>query len=168
MREGESERRAQERGGAGRGQNGGEHAVEERAGGAMLRRQGPRRIHDAPARIDFEEPEEVQRDEGHERGEQDQELRVAELHSPAGFVSGGLDANHQARQHEERHQHAQRVDQAQLADPARLILGLPDEAENLQGDDRQHAGHDVQDQPAEESVEQHLPKRGGDEPGRGG
>ena len=120
------------------------------------------------ARIDLEQAEEVQRDEGHQRGEQDQELRVAELHSPARLVPGGLDANHQARQHEERHQHAQRVDQAQLADLARFILGLPDEAENLQGDDRQDAGHDVQNQPAEEGVEQHLPKRGSDQPGRGG
>ena len=95
----------------------------------------------------------------------DQELRVAELHAPAGFVSGGLDANDQARQHEEGHQHTERVDQAQPADPARIILGLADEAENLQGDDGQDAGHDVQNQPAEESVEQHLPKRRSDEAG---
>ena len=46
-------------------------------------------------------PKRFKRDERHERSEQDQELRVAELHPPARLVSGGLDANHQARQHEE-------------------------------------------------------------------
>ncbi len=165
LRESEAKRRAEEGGGARRGQDGGEHAVEERARGSMFRGQSPGGAHDAPARVDFEQPEEVQRHEGHQRGEQHEELRVAELHPPAGFVSGSLDANHQARQHEERHQHAERVDQAQFADLARLILGLPDKAEDLQGDDGQDAGHDVQNQPAQESVEQHLPKRRSGEPG---
>ncbi len=81
-------------------------------------------------------------------------------------MAGGLDANHQAREHEERDLHAERVDHAQSANLARLILGLTDEAEDLQSDDREHAGHHVQDQPAKEGVEEHLPERGREEPGR--
>jgi len=36
---------------------------------------------------------------------------------------------------------------------------LADEAENFQRDDRQHARHDVQDQPADEGADEHFPKR---------
>jgi len=50
-------------------------------------------------------------------------------------------------------------DPAERADAARRAFGLADEAEDFERDDRQHARHDVQNQSADEGVEQHLPER---------
>ena len=159
LREREAERGAQKRRGAGRRQNGGEHAVEKCAGRAVFRGEFARRVQRASAERDFKHAEQIQRDERDERGEADDENRAAELHSPAGVMSGGLDADDDGGEREKREQHAERVNQAEFADAARFAFGLADEAEDFQRDDRQHARHDVQNQPADEGVEQHLPER---------
>ena len=52
------------------------------------------------AERDFKDAEQVQRDERDERGEADDENRAAELHSPAGLMSGGFDADDDGRENE--------------------------------------------------------------------
>ena len=159
LREGESEGDAQERRGAGRGQRGGQHAVEECARRPMFRRQPAGGIQGASAERDFKHAEQIQRHQRDQRGEADDKDRAAELHAPAGMMSGGLDADDDGGEHEKRHQHAEGIDEAELADVARVAPGFADKAKNFQRDDRQHAGHDVQNQSADERVEQHAPER---------
>ena len=146
---------AQKRRGAGRGQRGGQQAVEKRAGRAVPGCEFARRIQCASAQRDFKHAEQIQRHERDEHGEADDENRAAELHSPAGVMAGGLDADDDAGQREKGNEHAERVNQAEMADAARFAARLADEAEDFQRDDWQHAWHDVQNQSADESVEQH-------------
>ena len=113
----------------------------------------------ASAKDDFKHPEQVQRDERDKRGQAHDENRTAKLHPPASVIARRLDADDQGGEREEREQHAGRVDQAEVADTARLAFGLADEAEDFQRDDRQHARHDVENQPADEGEQQHLPER---------
>ena len=74
-------------------------------------------------------------------------------------MAGGLDPDDNGREREKGNQHAGRVNQAHRPDVARFTLGFADEPENLQRDDRQHARHQVQNQPADKGVDQHLPER---------
>ena len=73
-------------------------AVEKRARRAVLRGEFARRIQRASAQRDFKHAEQIQRDERDERDEADDEDRAAELHSPAGVMPGGLDADDNGRE----------------------------------------------------------------------
>jgi len=154
----EAERDAQKRRSAGRGQNGGQHAVEKCTGRSVLGGNVSGRVECASAERDFKHAEQVQCDERDENGEADEKNGVAELHAPTGLMSGGLDADNNGRECEKRNQHAGRIDQTHCADVARFAFGLADETEDFQRDDRQHARHQIQDQAADEGVEQHLPE----------
>ena len=88
----------------------------------MLRSQRARSANDATTQIDFEQAEKVQRHQGHQDGEHNQELRIAELHPPAGFVSRGFHADNQASQNQKRNQHAGSINEPKLADSAWLLL----------------------------------------------
>ena len=81
---------------------------------AVLRGEFARRVQRASAERDFKHAEQIQRHERDERGEADDEDRAAELHSPAGVMPGGLDADDDPRQRQKRHQHAERIDKPSL------------------------------------------------------
>ena len=133
-------------------------AVEKCAAGAVLRGKISGGVQGASAERDFKDAEQVQRDERDERGEADDENGAAELHAPAGLMSGGFHADDDGGEHEKRAQHADRVNSAERSRAARRTAGLVDEAEDFERDDRQHARHQIQNQPADEGVEQHLPE----------
>ena len=95
------------------------------------------------AERDFKHAEQIQCHEHDERGETDDKNRAAELHAPAGMMSGGFDPDDYSGQGGKRHQHAERIDETELADVARVTPGFADETEDFQRDDRQHARHDV-------------------------
>ena len=125
----------------------------------MLGCKSARRIQRASAGRDFKHTEQVQRHERDERREADDENRAAELHSPAGVMPGGLDSDDKNCKGKKRSEHAERVNQAEVADAARFAAGLADEAKDFERDDRQHARHDIQNQPADEGEEEHSPER---------
>ena len=125
----------------------------------MLRRQSARRVERASAERDLKHAEQIQRDEHDQRGEAHHKDRATELHSPAGPMSGRLDTDDNGGQHEKRHEHTECIDKTELAHMPWFASGFADETENFQRDDRQDAWHDVQNQPADEGVEQHLPER---------
>ena len=92
-------------------------------------------VRDAPAQRDFKDAEEVQGDEGDQHGQADDENGAAELHAPAGMMTGGPDADDEGGEHEEGNEHAEGINQAEQADAARVAFGFVDEAENFQGND---------------------------------
>ena len=65
----EAERGAHERRRARRRQDGGQDAVEERAGGSLLRGQAAGGVHHPATQRDFENAEQVQRDQHHQHDE---------------------------------------------------------------------------------------------------
>ena len=64
------------------------------------------------------------------------ELRIAELHSPARLMAGGLHSDDEARQQNEGKQDTQGVNQAEPANMLRTLGRLADEPQDFQRDDR--------------------------------
>ena len=125
----------------------------------MFRGKFASRAHDVAAKLDFEQAKQIQRHQGHQHGQADKKLGVTKLHAPAGAVAGGFNANDQAGQDEKRDKHAHGIDKPQIPHAPGVILGLPHKAEDFQRDHRQHAGHHIQDQTAQEGVKQYFPER---------
>ena len=69
----------------------------------MLRCQYPRSVERASAEIDFKDTEQIQCHERNERCQADHKNRAAELHAPAGMMSGGLDADDNGCECEKRY-----------------------------------------------------------------
>jgi len=101
----------------------------------------------------LEEPGEVERNGGDEQQQQQDHPRVLKLEGPAHRRAAGPERQQRTAEREAGQHHARRIGQG-LA--PRLALGpaRPGEAERLQAEDREDAGHDVEDQPAEQSAEQ--------------
>ena len=104
---------------------------------------------------DLEEAEHVEAEDEHEQQQDDDDPRILELVAPAFqlravFQRGGADRVEDAAEDGKGGEHAERESDAMEGDGAPVFPGLLDKAHDLQPDDREHAGHEVEDQAAEE------------------
>ncbi len=72
----------------------------------------------------------------------------------AGIEGGGADGVEDAAEDCEGSQHAEGEGQAVLDDGASVVAGLLDEAHDFEADDGEDAGHEVEDESAEEHAAQ--------------
>ena len=115
----------------------------------------------SPARQDdFEDAEEIQGKNEDDRSYNIVEPRVLELEGPGDFAPGGLEGDDDGGESEEPKENAGGEGEAVLEDVGARISGLAHEAENLQRDDRQHAGHEVEDEAADQAEEEVGPEAG--------
>ena len=113
---------------------------------------------DAARQTDGDEAEEAEGQDEDQPREEEHEPGRLELESPADLLSPRLQGGHQGRQDQEGQHHPGREGQAELTDTAGFLSSLGDEGEGLQGDDRQHARHQVQDQPPDDRHQQVPPQ----------
>ena len=122
-----------------------------------LRRQALADAGEAAA--DLEHAGEVEADHEEEIGDQQREDRRLELEAPAHLADGGADRDDDRRHGGEGDQHARGVGDAVAPHRAPLVAGQPREGRGLHGEHREHAGHQVQDQPAQQREQQRLDER---------
>ncbi len=99
---------------------------------------------------DLEQAEQVAREQRQQHHHESQEQRLLELNAPADRAAAGLERDQPAGEDDEGEQDARRRSQESETNMAAARAAVVDDREQLQGQHRQHAGHDVQDQPAEQ------------------
>ena len=138
---------------AGRGARGrdrrGEHAGEERSGVAL----GAGGAGETGAHL--EGAGEGHAEDDHQRGRAEDEARGLHLEAPADRLAAGLEREDDGAQREETDQHAGGVDERLADSRAAVPAGLAGEAEHLEADDGEDAGHQVQDGATDEGQQEH-------------
>ena len=119
-------------------------AVAFAAGSSLELRRG------AAAERDLEDAEQIEREDEDERDERGEQIGILKLVAP---VERRLELHDGGGEHQEKNEHAGDEREPEPEDAARVLPGLMHEAENFQRDHRQHAGHHIQDQSAEEGRE---------------
>jgi hypothetical protein len=158
-----AERRAHEGGGTGRG-----HGHRQHAGGELVEPG----LACAPAGqaagreiAEFEDAEQVQCDQREEQGQTDHHRRLLQLEAPADLVAAGAQQQQQSGQREEAQHHTGRV--SRCADVA-LVRLLAYQRQRLQAEHREHAGHQIEQQAAQEGQQQAERQAGGRRRAAGG
>jgi hypothetical protein len=103
-----------------------------------------------PLRPDLEQAQQVAGEESQQHHHEDEEQRLLELDAPADRAAGGLEGNQAAGENEEGEQDTRCRGQEPESDLAAAGAPMADDREDFQRQHRQHAGHDVQDQAAEQ------------------
>ena len=158
QRDGQAQRGAHEGGGAGRGDGHGQHASQEGiAGGAAGLQAG-----DAGGqhRAELEQAGQVQSDDGEQRGQRGHHQRALQLEAPADGLARRAQAQQQAAQRHEGQHHARGVGQAGTA-VGGFVVRVLGEGQHLDGQHREHAGHEVEDQAADQCTDERRPERDG-------
>ena len=109
---------------------------------------------------DFEDAEEVQGKNKDDCSYDIIEPRVLELEGPGDFAAGRFERDDDGGESEEPKEDAGGEGETMLEDIGAGVSGLAHEAENLQRDDRQHAGHEVEDEAADQAEEEVGPEAG--------
>ena len=119
-------------------------------------------------RAELEQTGQVQADQGEQRRQRRHHAGALQLEAPAQAFAGGAQGQQQRTQRGEGQNHAGGVGQAAEAVGA-PVIGVAGEADHLDGQHREHAGHQVQDQATEQRTQQHQhQRRGAACGGRGG
>ena len=171
LAEGKAERGAEEGCGAGGGQEGGEDSLGKGTGQPAMAAGFGHTLSSPAGQDDFEDAEEIQGKNEDDRSYDIVEPRVLELEGPGDFAPGGLEGDDDGGESEEPKEDAGGEGEAVLEDVGARISRLAHEAENFQRDDRQHAGHEVEDEAADQAEEKVSPEAGlggGCVPGHGG
>ena len=108
---------------------------------------------------ELEHAGEVEADDEEEIGDQEREDRRLELEAPAHLADAGADGDDDRGHGGEGDQHAQRIGDAVAPHGAPLVAGQAREGRGLHGEHREHAGHQVQDQAAQQGEQQRLDQR---------
>ena len=95
LRESETERRAEIRRGAGRGQHGGEDALEKRTGVTFACAPSENPGRGRGRQSDFENAKKIEREDEDDRAHPDDEIGIGELECPRDFAPGRFQANDQ-------------------------------------------------------------------------
>ena len=119
-------------------------------GQGMARARAREAVAGRAGQADLEEAEEVRCEQRHQKRHGDQEGGLLELDAPAHGEAGGLDRDGGPGEHHERGHDPRRRGQEGAAHGPSLTPTHGDDTEELDGEDRQHAGHEVEDQTAEE------------------
>ena len=139
---------AHEGAGAGRRHEGGEHSGEKGAAQALGASQPvPRRDHRK-----LEQAGKAEGNGGDQQQQQQDHARILKLEGPAGRGAARPQGQQQPAQREAGRDHAGRISQRLVPGAACGFAGAG-EAQRLQAQDREDAGHDVEDQPAEHRAE---------------
>ena len=156
--QGVSQGYAHERRGARRGHDRGQDAAQEGSAESAPRIHPP--AEPDQRRADLEDAEETQAEHEDNDRQDDDEGRRLELESPAQLLSPGPQGDQDGRQREKGDQDARGEDHAVAAGLCRVVARLVDEPEHLDGQHGEDAGHQVEDQAADEGEEQGLPQAG--------
>ena len=164
LAEGKSERTSEKRGGAGRGEQGGENALKKWPAEPSTRSGRFHRGGGSAGKDELEHAGEVQGEDKNDRADGDVEPGVLELECPGDFGAAGFKSDDDRGESEEPREDAGGEGESMRKDRGARVAGLLDEAENFQRDHRQDARHEVQDQSSEEAVKKREPeahRRGG-------
>jgi hypothetical protein len=117
--------------------------------------RGDQRFGPMAGRGELEDAEQVQGEEEHHAAEDGDEERFLELEAPAHRVACGPESQHGPGEREERGEDAAGVGQG--VRPDRAIVGVDGagEAVGLESEDREDAGHRVEEHASEEGEQQH-------------
>ena len=107
---------------------------------------------------ELEEPEEVQREGGQQERHPGQEERLLELDAPTDREPGALQGQSAQGQDQEGDQDARRRGEETQAHLRTGLAALGSDRQQFEGEHRQDAGHDVQDQAAEQREQQDREK----------
>ena len=121
--------------------------------------RGQALAHAGEAAADLEHAGEVEADHEEQIGDQQREDRRLELEAPAHLADAGADRDHDGGHRGEGDQHARGVGDAVAPHRAALMAGQPREGRGLHRQHREHAGHQVQDQAAQQGEQQRLDER---------
>ena len=146
--EGEADGCAHERRGAGSGDDGGEDSGEEAAGVALL--LGEFAADAGEGEADVEEASEREGEEEDARGEEGEEDWGLKLEAPSGLAAAGAEDEQDGDDGPEGDQNAEGVDEAVAAEVLALLAGGLQKGEAFEEEDRKDAGHQVEDDAAEE------------------
>ena len=132
-----------------------EHAGEEGAGKAGSPGQAAADPDEAPA--DFEQTGEIQPDQDHQPGHEQDEDRLLKLEAPAGHRACAAHGQQHRADDGEARQNAEGIGRAVPAH-APALVSVAGETQRLDGEHRQHAGHQVKDQAAQQGKNHRLPE----------
>ena len=149
--EGEGQGRAHERRRARAGDHAGQHAGEEVAGRSRAR--GEALAGAGQAGADREHAREAQSDRQQHVYENRDEGRLLKLEAPAQRLAGRAQRDHEQADRGERGQHAGGVPERVAAGLGQAFAALG-QADDLEREYRQHAGHQVEDDAAEQGEQQ--------------
>ena len=156
LRQGVAQGHAHERRGARRGHDRGQDAAHEGTAETASRIHPAADSHQGSA--DFKDAEKAQSEHEDDDRQDDDKGRRLELESPAQFFSPGPQGDQNRSQREKGQQDARGENQPVLTDLSRVFSRLVYETEHLDGQHGQHAGHQVEDQSADEGEEEGLPQ----------
>ena len=108
------------------------------------------------ARADFERAKEVHADRHHQQAEAGIDQRVLQLEAPADRLARRANGQQADADRRKGDENAGRVEDAACACRAAIAVRRIDEAERLHAQDREHAGHQVQDDAADEREHHRL------------
>ena len=128
-----------------------------RPAAALQPRPGARQPH-------AEHPEEAEAQDEDEDGHDRHEAGILELEAPADLLAAVLEQDDEGGQDQEGGHDPPGEGQAQMAGAAALLAGLGDQAQDLEGDHRQHAGHEIEYQPPQRREKQ-VERQGAGETG---
>ena len=153
LAEREPEGGAEEGGGAWSRQDRREDAVEEAAGEPLPVGQPPEvpLPHGDPHCY---QAEKAQAQQKHEGAQEDDERRRLELEPPADLLPPGFQQQNRGGESEEGRHHSRGERQPELPGAGARFAGLRHEPQDLEGNHREDAGHQVEDQSADEGEEQ--------------
>jgi len=143
--------RSHQRSGAGRGDHHGQNAGEEAARVAVLLRE--RSAGAGEREADFKLSGEGEAKEEQQHGHDGEEDGGLELESPAELAAGGPKREQHSDHGPERNQNPERVDPAMGAELAAFLLRRLHQRQAFDEEDGEDAGHQVQDDSAEEGEE---------------
>ena len=153
-----------ERRGAGRGNQGRQNAGEKRR--AIAVSLGQAIANPGQSAADFKYTREVQADRHQEIDHERDEQRRLQLKAPTDLLAAGAQHQQHDGQREHRADDAGREYESLHANRGRMLLRMLDQADGLDRQHRKHAGHQIEDQPAEDG-EQHEHRQGGSVPDTG-
>ncbi|MNT59080.1 hypothetical protein D3C72_1965550 [compost metagenome] len=104
----------------------------------------------------LEQARQVEADHGKQGCQQCHHQGRLQLKAPAQLLPGGTEDQQEASQRQEGQHHACCVGQACHALLAQLVA-VAGEAQHLDGQDREHAGHQVQDEATDQAAQQSQP-----------
>ena len=99
--------------------------------------------HGGGREADFKQPAEVEGENQQERRHAEDKAGRLELGAPANLLAAGPQGENDPGEYPEREQHAQGVDEAVRDNLAAVVARLMNEAQHLDAEHREHAGHEV-------------------------
>src|SRR5581483_11226370 len=141
LRESEPERGAEKWRGARRRERGREYALKKRTGFAFTRARMQHAMHERLREDNFENAEEIEREDEHDHAQKQNEIRIGELRGPGDLMTGGLEPDEQQREPDEPNENAEHECDAVAHDRLSILPGVFDETENFERDHRQDARH---------------------------